>query len=48
MAPRGLQIVPVKVDTEGMLAGGPGGLRDVLDNWDIKKGKRPHLMYTIT
>lgn len=48
MAPRGLQIVPVKVDTEGMLAGGPGGLGDVLDNWDIKKGKRPHLMYTIT
>ncbi|KFY93664.1 hypothetical protein V500_03626 [Pseudogymnoascus sp. VKM F-4518 (FW-2643)] len=48
MAPRGLQIVPVKVDNEGMLAGGPGGLRDVLDNWDIKKGKRPHLMYTIT
>lgn len=48
MAPRGLQIVPVKVDTEGMLPGGPGGLRDVLDNWDITKGKRPHLMYTIT
>ncbi|OBT85885.1 hypothetical protein VE02_04471 [Pseudogymnoascus sp. 03VT05] len=48
MRPRGLQIVPVKVDTEGMLPGGPGGLRDVLENWDTKKGKRPHLMYTIT
>ncbi|KFY14369.1 hypothetical protein V492_02675 [Pseudogymnoascus sp. VKM F-4246] len=48
MRPRGLQIVPVKMDTEGMLAGGPGGLRDVLENWDIKKGKMPHLMYTIT
>ncbi|KFZ00605.1 hypothetical protein V501_10627 [Pseudogymnoascus sp. VKM F-4519 (FW-2642)] len=48
MRPRGLQIVPVKVDLEGMLPSGPGGLEDVLENWDISKGKRPHLMYTIT
>lgn len=48
MAPRGLKIVPVKVDKEGMLAAGPGGLKDVLENWDTQKGKRPHLMYTIT
>jgi DNA-binding transcriptional MocR family regulator len=46
--PRGLQIVPVKVDSEGMLPSGLGGLRDILDNWDTRKGKRPHLMYTIT
>lgn len=46
--PRGVQVVPVKVDLEGMLPGGPGGLEDVLENWDESKGKRPHLMYTIT
>jgi DNA-binding transcriptional MocR family regulator len=46
--PRGLQVVPVKIDEEGMLATGPGGLEDVLENWDYKRGKRPHLMYTVT
>jgi hypothetical protein len=46
--PRGVQVVPVKVDLEGMLPGGPGGLEDVLENWDESKGKRPHLLYTIT
>ncbi|KAH0402714.1 aromatic amino acid aminotransferas-like protein, partial [Aureobasidium melanogenum] len=46
--PRGLNIAPVKIDDEGMLPEGPGGLRDVLENWDYKKGKRPHLMYTVT
>lgn len=46
--PRGLNIAPVEIDDEGMLAEGPGGLRDVLENWDFKKGKRPHLMYTVT
>lgn len=46
--PRGLQIVPVKIDLEGMLSDGPGGLEDVLANWDEKKGRRPHLMYTVT
>jgi DNA-binding transcriptional MocR family regulator len=46
--PRGLQVVPVKVDGQGMLASGPGGLEDVLQNWDERKGKRPHLLYTIT
>ncbi|KAI9676017.1 MAG: hypothetical protein M1817_000760 [Caeruleum heppii] len=47
-APRGLQIVPVKMDGEGMKGSGDGGLRDVLANWDANKGKRPHLMYTVT
>ncbi|TKA71410.1 hypothetical protein B0A55_07708 [Friedmanniomyces simplex] len=46
--PRGLNIVPVGLDDEGMRAQGPGGLREVLENWDLKKGKRPHLMYTVT
>ncbi|KAL2062719.1 hypothetical protein VTL71DRAFT_5791 [Oculimacula yallundae] len=47
-APRGVQIVPVKIDLEGMLPNGPGGLEDVLENWDESKGKRPHLLYTVT
>jgi DNA-binding transcriptional MocR family regulator len=46
--PRGIQVVPVKIDLEGMLPTGPGGLEDVLENWDDSKGKRPHLMYTVT
>lgn len=46
--PKGVQIVPVKADEKGMLADGPGGLEDVLKNWDSSKGKRPHLMYTVT
>nr|POE87464.1 aromatic amino acid aminotransferase c56e4.03 [Quercus suber] len=46
--PRGLNIAPVAIDDEGMLAEGKGGLRDVLENWDHRKGKRPHLMYTVT
>lgn len=46
--PRGLRIDPIKVDGEGMKAGGKGGLEDVLVNWDLSKGKRPHLMYTVT
>ncbi|KAL4758997.1 putative aromatic amino acid aminotransferase [Aspergillus foveolatus] len=46
--PRGLNIVPVAIDDEGMLPYGPGGLAEVLGNWDHRKGCRPHLMYTIT
>ncbi|KAF2626684.1 PLP-dependent transferase [Macroventuria anomochaeta] len=46
--PRGLNIAPVKIDNEGMLASGPGGLEDVMANWDFSKGRRPHLLYTIT
>lgn len=46
--PRGLNIVPVVIDDEGMKACGKGGLADVLENWDFRKGKRPHLMYTVT
>ena len=46
--PRGLNVVPVELDDEGMIAEGPGGLREVLENWDFKKGRRPRLMYTVT
>ncbi|KAF2865758.1 aromatic amino acid aminotransferase [Massariosphaeria phaeospora] len=46
--PRGLNIVPVAIDDEGMLATGKGGLQHVLENWDASRGRRPHLMYTVT
>ncbi|KAI1615594.1 aromatic amino acid aminotransferase [Exophiala viscosa] len=46
--PRGLNVVPVAIDDEGMLAFGKGGLYEVLENWDKNKGKRPHIMYTVT
>lgn len=45
---RGLNIVPVKIDSEGMLPDGPGGLEDVLANWNESNGKRPHMVYTVT
>lgn len=47
-APRGMQIVAVEADEGGMVVSGKGGLEDVLANWDYAKGKRPHLMYTVT
>lgn len=46
--PKGVQIVPVKADGGGMVATGPGSLEDVLENWDPSKGRRPHLLYTVT
>ena len=46
--PRGLNIVPVEVDDEGMKPDGQGGLEEVLENWDVGKGRRPHLIYTVT
>ncbi|POS80289.1 aromatic amino acid aminotransferase [Diaporthe helianthi] len=46
--PKGVQIVPVKADDGGMVATGPGSLDDVLTNWDYSKGRRPHLLYTVT
>ncbi|KAE9364594.1 PLP-dependent transferase [Stipitochalara longipes BDJ] len=46
--PRGIAVAPVKIDSEGMLPDGPGGLEDVLENWDESQGRRPHLMYTVT
>lgn len=46
--PLGVQVVTVQADAAGMAVDGPGGLEDVLANWDSSKGKRPHLMYTVT
>lgn len=46
--PRGLNIIEVEIDSEGMMATGKGGLEDVMENWDYSRGRRPHLMYTIT
>lgn len=46
--PRGIQVVGVEMDGAGMAVEGPGGLEDVLASWDDSKGKRPHLMYTVT
>lgn len=46
--PRGLNIIPITIDEEGMEASGPGGLEHALRNWDESRGKRPHLMYTVT
>lgn len=46
--PRGLNIVPVAIDEEGMMAKGKGGLEDVLENWDFSLGKRPSLIYSVT
>lgn len=46
--PRGMNIVPVEMDADGMLAHGTGSLEDVLENWDSSKGQRPHMLYTVT
>ena len=48
VTPRGLNVVPVAIDNEGMMASGKGGLGEVLEYWDFAKGKRPHLIYTVT
>lgn len=46
--PRGLNIVGVAMDAQGMRVSGKGGLADVLDNWDFRVGRRPHVLYTVT
>ncbi|KAJ5913088.1 hypothetical protein N7504_001971 [Penicillium tannophilum] len=46
--PRGLNVVGVAMDEQGMCAFGEGGLEDVLENWDFRRGRRPHVMYTVT
>ncbi|OAA54223.1 aromatic amino acid aminotransferase 1 [Cordyceps fumosorosea ARSEF 2679] len=46
--PRGVQVVPIDTDADGMLAAGPGGLEEVLANWDPRRGRRPHFMYSVT
>ncbi|KAE8147037.1 aromatic amino acid aminotransferase [Aspergillus avenaceus] len=46
--PRGLNIVAVAMDAQGMLAYGIGGLAEKLENWNFRLGRRPHLLYTVT
>ncbi|RJE22543.1 Aromatic amino acid aminotransferase [Aspergillus sclerotialis] len=46
--PRGLNIVGIAMDAQGMRVSGKGGLADVLDNWDFRLGRRPHVLYTVT
>lgn len=46
--PKGVQAIPVKVDGQGMVPFGPGGLEDVLNSWDSNKGKLPSFIYTVT
>lgn len=46
--PNGVQVVPVEIDGQGMLAKGTGGLEDVLENWDPRNGRRPHFLYSVT
>ncbi|PSR94337.1 aromatic amino acid aminotransferase [Coniella lustricola] len=46
--PKGVQVVSVKADAGGMVASGPGSLEDTLENWDYSRGRRPHLLYTVT
>jgi len=49
--PRGMNIVPIAMDEEGMLAHGHArSLYNVMSRWDVERdgGKRPHIMYTVT
>lgn len=46
--PRGMQIVPVEIDDNGPVAYGPGGLEEILANWNSSTGKRPHLLYSVS
>ncbi|CAL5871252.1 uncharacterized protein PFLUO_LOCUS5500 [Penicillium psychrofluorescens] len=45
--PRGINVVGVAMDGQGIRATGKGGLEDVLKNWDFRRGRQPHLLYTI-
>lgn len=45
--PKGINVVPVKMDAEGMLAHGDGSLSYVLQTWNSALGKRPHVVYII-
>ncbi|KAL2889331.1 aromatic amino acid aminotransferase [Ceratocystis lukuohia] len=46
--PLGVNIASVELDDQGLVAHGPGSLDDVLASWDETKGKRPHILYTVT
>lgn len=49
--PRGLNVVTIAMDAEGMMAyGDEKCLYNVLSDWNVERdgGKRPHFMYTVT
>lgn len=50
-APMGVRVAGVRMDEQGLLPYGPGGLDDVLANWDAdgKRGgaRKPFLLYTV-
>ncbi|EEH05320.1 aromatic amino acid aminotransferase [Histoplasma capsulatum G186AR] len=46
--PRGINVVTVAMDSDGMMVDGDRGLKHILESWDFSRGKRPHLMYTVT
>ncbi|KAJ5419290.1 uncharacterized protein N7487_002840 [Penicillium crustosum] len=45
--PKGINVVPIKMDAEGILAHGDGSLSHVLQTWNSALGKRPHVVYVI-
>ncbi|KAF5020254.1 hypothetical protein F66182_7732 [Fusarium sp. NRRL 66182] len=45
--PKNVNMVPITMDVEGMLAYGAGSLSATLQSWDPARGKRPHVLYTI-
>ncbi|KXH62211.1 aromatic amino acid aminotransferase [Colletotrichum salicis] len=44
---KNVHIVPITMDVEGILVHGAGSLSETLETWDEKRGKRPHVLYTI-
>lgn len=42
--PMGLRPVPIAIDHQGLV---PEALDRVLDEWDAKRGRKPHVLYTV-
>lgn len=47
LKPKDVNIIPINMDDQGMLAHGPGSMFEALDTWDPAKGRRPHAVYLI-
>lgn len=45
---RGIGVTSVEMDAQGLLATGRGGLANVLETWDSRRGLRPAILYTVT
>ncbi|KAK3906675.1 pyridoxal phosphate-dependent transferase [Staphylotrichum tortipilum] len=43
-APMGVGVVGVKMDGEGLV---PGELEGLLSGWDVGRGRKPHVLYTV-